>query len=153
MRTDEKELFARSDRSLSERALKEIVRAYGVELPHIDFKDGIDAINESGMFPVRLDVRRLSGFTLEQMLKSFQKTKLFAAYFKLWKEVGWDEGSGMITPAFGTKLYIMHNDTGLEAMPGSVRIVHQTGRAGSVITFESLRSFASSACAAGWRLE
>jgi len=143
---------AQSEQSLSARALKQVVDFFHIEVPFSQ-KDpdyGLDWFNAQLAFPVHLLSQRID-VNATELFKGLIRTKLWAAYMDMLNTIA-AEKSGLITTAFGTKLYIIHNAWSFTSVPGYPRLMMVAMDEATGITFESLESFLKCAVASGINL-
>jgi hypothetical protein len=136
--------YANSEQSLSARALKQLADHFEITVPfgRNDPEYGLPWLNEQLLLPMYLSSRRVY-VDPERLFKKLVGSKLWKAYMELMEEVD-RPLVGLITPAFGTKLHIIHNDHTIPPIPSCPRLVMTSLDETKGIIFESVESYMQS---------
>jgi hypothetical protein len=124
--------------------LKQIADHFELDVPFSrdDAEYGLGWFNEQSLLPIYLLSSRVH-VDPEKLFKKLTGTKIWKAYMDMLEEVE-RPLAGLITPAFGTKLYIMHNDWTAPPVPRYPRLelarLDETGG----VRFELLESYLQS---------
>lgn len=140
---------ARSAHQLAVRVLSMLDDAWELHIPLAknDPEFGLQWFNENCNFRLYLVASRTEVSPM-RLLKSFKKAKLWIAFMETLEEYS-PQPVGMVTPAMGTKLWIIHNWWQLPQIAGHPRVAWLATDEVTGVIFEPLEAFIRSVSAAG----
>jgi hypothetical protein len=135
---------AKSEHALSARALKQIADHFELTVPfhRSDPEYGLPWFNEQLHVSMYLLSCRVS-VDPEKLFKDLTGTKIWKTYMEALEELD-RPLVGLITPAFGTKLYIIHNDWTVPNLPKYPRLMLVRRDETGGVMFELLESYLKS---------
>ena len=134
---------AESEHAFSRRVLVVISGHLNFQVPRDDPEIGMGWFHENyPSFPVKLETRNITIESVDKVLKSMVKSKLWEAYKEVLQMYNF-ENCGAVVKFKSHGLWVVHNCWRLDMTPGVTRLVHPAKSGGGTI-FEPLPAFLTS---------